>query len=279
MVKSYLRNGLIAGVFVIAQAPTFAAQTLFIDQAGQWQTALDPYVASTGASVQTFNFENIAADTNPFIQNPYNIPGFYSTLGNPSAGSMTGLITLPWYLKVERVDEVINGGATIHSNVLSQVGSLPTGTDTKPGWGFVFTSFVGGSTIGGVQAVSFDVGNYHVVNPTFQSILQVKYVDRITGAESFDYASIVKRSDDKVFDNIAVIADMNKVIASIGFYSCTYKNPDTASPIQWLGCSAQASIDNVKVVQAVPEPETYALMVAGLGLLALRARSRRKSAV
>lgn len=50
----------------------------------------------------------------------------------------------------------------------------------------------------------------------------------------------------------------------------TLKFADASSPNTYGG-----SLDNVSLVAAVPEPETYALMMAGLGAVAFMARRRR----
>lgn len=50
----------------------------------------------------------------------------------------------------------------------------------------------------------------------------------------------------------------------------TLKFEDASSPNTYGG-----SLDNVSLVAAVPEPETYALMMAGLGAVAFMARRRR----
>ena len=51
----------------------------------------------------------------------------------------------------------------------------------------------------------------------------------------------------------------------------TLKFADASSPNTYGG-----SLDNVSLVAAVPEPETYALMMAGLGAVAFMARRRRQ---
>jgi hypothetical protein len=61
---------------------------------------------------------------------------------------------------------------------------------------------------------------------------------------------------------------LNYTATSTGLASFSFHNAG--------GDNVGALLDNVKVTAAVPEPETYAMLVAGLGLLGFMARRRRR---
>jgi hypothetical protein len=47
--------------------------------------------------------------------------------------------------------------------------------------------------------------------------------------------------------------------------------------VRFLGAGSGFSVDNVSITAAVPEPESYAMMLAGLGALGFMARRRKQS--
>jgi hypothetical protein len=194
-----------------------------------------------------------------------------------SGGDVTSAISMnpsTWAFKI-----VKDGG----NQALAIAGTVPDGQSAGLGMQFSSVCTTPGSGScnewgyrDGVKAVSFDLLNYQLQgasagHPAQEGLLMVTYKNVSTGAVRSDYAEIFKTSSDTKAYSVGAVANLGEVIYQLNYFECF----TTLDHANWLGCKAQAAVDNVRVVQAVPEPETYALMLGGLGLLALRSRSRR----
>lgn len=104
---------------------------------------------------------------------------------------------------------------------------------------------------------------------------------RVSGSVTFD-APILFMFDDQAellatsgFGNPAVIYDYSN--ADIGLEALDRSGTSISGSTLTLAWNASDPGDHVRILTAVPEPQTYALMLAGLGLTAWYARRRRAS--
>lgn len=97
----------------------------------------------------------------------------------------------------------------------------------------------------------------------------------------FDLAGSQRGSDEHVHVNFGSAADDYTVNSGDGFSTRTISfTPSTTGTYSLIfqnlgGDNVGALLDNVSVV---PEPETYAMLLAGLGLLGFMARRRKENA-
>jgi hypothetical protein len=296
-----LRNSLVAGAMALTQVPSFAQ--IVLDNTNLWlqDTGLSSLLAiptidfsfnSHGIYSGAANFPAFGGGYTP----QFNEGGFvFNTSSNTLSQlfvmnstntpvASVSLVANPWSLKI-----VKDGG----NQALAMGGPSPLdafGNQQSAALGMQFSSACTTLGVGscnqwgyrdGVKAVSFDLLNYQLQgaggagHPAQEGLLMVTYKNVSTGAVRSDYAEIFKNSSDTKAYSIGAVANLGEVIYQLNYFECF----TTLDHANWLGCKAQAAVDNVRVVQAVPEPETYALMLGGLGLLALRSRSRRTVAV
>lgn len=80
--------------------------------------------------------------------------------------------------------------------------------------------------------------------------------------------------------NIFTVTSSNSTVTELASSWLTVVNAGTYATAQNLGVrqkSAGSSTQNLAVFAPIPEPETYVMLVAGLGLMAFVARRRRKN--
>jgi PEP-CTERM motif len=123
------------------------------------------------------------------------------------------------------------------------------GSTTNSGLFSNFVNLVGGTT----YTLSFDLAGSHrgsteIVSVTFGSTTALYSVD---SADTFSTFAL------------------NFIPVSNGLYGLAYLNVG--------GDNVGALLDNVSV-SAIPEPETYAMLLAGMGLVGFISRRRRKTA-
>lgn len=75
--------------------------------------------------------------------------------------------------------------------------------------------------------------------------------------------NIVSFGDDWSYFNVTGFLDAGKSLAGFGVYGCS-------------GCGVSTLADDFTVTASVPEPETYAMLLAGLGLMGFMARRRKQ---
>jgi hypothetical protein len=98
------------------------------------------------------------------------------------------------------------------------------------------------------------------------------------------YANTSRNTDLRVFDlgsNAELFAYTGAVGIVAGNSPSTFNlnlNSATGLRIEWRNSAYNVGIDNIEILSAVPEPHRYALMLGGLGLMALVARRRRRQA-
>lgn len=103
---------------------------------------------------------------------------------------------------------------------------------------------------GRTYSLSFDVFN--------DTTSGMEFISQFNGAEVYSFANETHNWDHIVINNLHATGNLTEI--KFGF-----RNDPSFS-----------RLDNISV-QAVPEPETYAMMIAGLGMLAFLAK-RRKTA-
>jgi len=82
-------------------------------------------------------------------------------------------------------------------------------------------------------------------------------------SDSTTEENIVSFGDVWTSFNMTSFLDVGKSLAGFGVYGCS-------------GCGVPTFADDFTINTAVPEPETYAMLLAGLGLLGFAARRRQR---
>ncbi len=161
-------------------------------------------------------------------------------------------------------------------------GSL-TGSGTSAGSATFSSSqltLVGGNTLSPIGDASCVGGVYGFIGPC-----QVQATIALAGVYSFSWSYLTGDDAGPAGDIFGVIVDSNRIqlsdpggaIAQSGTrtFSATSSFGWFMNCTDCIGGSATATIGNFSAVAAVPEPETYALLAAGLGMLGAVVRRRR----
>lgn len=168
---------------------------------------------------------------------PYVAEGGYTTINGPATYS----VIPSWMVGGTSVDVIRGAYGAISGNSIDLLGT--------PGPGSISTSFYGNAGVN--YALSFDLyknGNTGFVNVTFGDKTQ-----QFSSADSISRQSMLFKAATSGPHNLS-------------FSSVTSSNGDLYSG---------AVIDNVTVLSAVPEPETYAMLLAGLSIIGLKVMRRR----
>lgn len=170
-------------------------------------------------------------------------------------------------------------GVVFSPNAFSGAGNSSTGEDWATNTTMDVASITG-TNVGGLGAPSLVSGN---VLRGFSGWLAEDgdasfRIDFSSGASSFslDMAGISTTADARVFVYNGATLLTTLAAGNTGQYrfsfaaaSITHLAVAPGSFFDWVG------VDNLSFTAAVPEPETYALMVLGLGLVGAVARRRR----
>lgn len=147
---------------------------------------------------------------------------------------------------------------------------------------------VNGSNVGGNEWSSFgiSVSNaywYTDSRDTFDNMgLAVSptpgiiTLSSVSNGATIDYVVISGRSIYEAFDSAHVSLGSLAVDASSGDVLGTHSFLGAVASIEWTGDTGTAGISTL-TISAVPEPETYAMLLAGLGLLGFAARRRQQN--
>jgi hypothetical protein len=273
-----LRRGLVAVVLVLSQVP--ASASIVLDNSSQWLSSVGLSSLSQIGPDQTIDFAFNAAGTptgwnaatNAFNggQVPQfdlglfgfnNTPETYSQLFvGADVGHITSSVSLianPWQLQI-----IGNGGDP------ALAFNLPSPVGTSAALGMQFWSKTPSCALcfaEGVRAFSFDLVNYQQAQGDAsqgaeEGLLMVTYKDTSTGALRSDYAEIFKTSGMEVPFNVGVFANAGEVVYETVYFTCLR----TADHVNWDGCGTQAALDNLRVIQSIPEPATPLLFVTAL---------------
>jgi PEP-CTERM motif len=164
-----------------------------------------------------------------------------------------------------------------------------TGTLTGTGTGTGTASFtssqfslVGGNTLTPVSDASCVGGVYSFIGPC-----QIQTTIGLAGIYTFSWSYLTSDDGGPAGDIFGVIVDNNRIQLSDPGGAIAQSGTKTFSAstsFGWfmnctdcIGGSASATVTNFSAVAAVPEPSTYALMLAGLATLGGVARRRRAS--
>jgi hypothetical protein len=120
-----------------------------------------------------------------------------------------------------------------------------------------------------------DVYTFTLVSP---AVLNGSVTAVVNGAQDVDFTSIVLSGPSGSFNFLPQLGDPVEVLATpaagfqlaSGFYALTLTGSNSLAMGSYGGNIA------VTAVPAVPEPETYALMLGGLGALAFMARRQKR---
>lgn len=130
--------------------------------------------------------------------------------------------------------------------------------------GLNFTAPTGSADVNGGELFSLTIRN--PINPAGDTIAGLAFADLANLGHSFSLRNVnVSNLRYRVIDGAGP--------GTSTFSGSTWYNPEyNNASLQILG-----DFTHLAVATPVPEPETYALLLAGLGLLALRARRRAKA--
>lgn len=170
-------------------------------------------------------------------------------------------------------DSPIPAGVTVNyiSNTLSPLASLPTALSNS-------LSFTSSAIPGGGQAL--------LLQP-FGALFTFSSLQSFVSMVGNDFGGSNPGDNEEVY--LSVFGASGNFLGSTTVHDA-YAMPNlqpisiSAAGIKYAAFTFSQdlgyySVDNVKSIAAVPEPETYAMLFAGLGMLALAKRRRSKATV
>ena len=182
----------------------------------------------------------------------------------PAAADFTGPLA-PGNWTVTNTGTLTGGSPTLGGATFSTTQLVMTGSDSQSPSGF---------------SPSCAGGFFGTLGPC-----QLQVTTNQPGTYSFSWSYVTSDSGGPGADTFGVIVDSTRVALSelgAGNSQSGTESFEAASSFGWfincgdcIGGSATTTVSSLAFVAAIPEPETYALMVAGALGLALRLRNRR----
>lgn len=167
------------------------------------------------------------------------------------------------------------GAAPANANLLIN-GSFETGSlsDWSHTGNLGFTSVVSGGAQDGIYRVSEGpIGSEGLLSQTFATTASASYLlsGWVNGVAS-------SPSHINFYWNSVSVVFIGDPVPALGWTNYTATVSGTGSDTFTVGFQNDPSfdsLDNFSVTAAIPEPETYAMLLAGLGLLGFAARRRK----
>ena len=182
----------------------------------------------------------------------------------PAAADFTGpLVPANW--TVSNTGTLIGGSPTLGSATFSTTQLVMTGSNSQSPSGF---------------APGCSGGFFQTLGPC-----QLQVTANVPGTYSFSWQYLTSDTAGPGGDTFGVIVDSTRISLSDSAGANSQSGTESfaaASSFGWfincgdcIGGSATTTVSQLAFVAAIPEPETYALMVAGVLGLAVRLRHRR----